>query len=62
MPELDYDVGDDDEKLSTSKPTTKVINLDKGINDDYKQFLGDKKLPMPSELVGSDKINSYVNS
>ena len=70
LPELDYDVGDDDdyehiveiddEKPSTSKPTPKVINLDKGINDDYKQFLDDKKLPMPSELVGSDKINSWV--
>ena len=70
LPELDYDVGDDDdyediveiddEKPNTSKPTPKVINLDKGINDDYKQFLDDKKLPMPSELVGSDKINSWV--
>ena len=70
MPELDYDVGDDDdyehiveiddEKPSTSKPTPKVINLDKGINDDYKQFLNDKKLPIPSELVGSDKSNSYI--
>ena len=70
LPELDYDVGDDDdyehvveiddEKPSTSKPTPKVINLDKGINDDYKQFLYEKGLPMPSELVGSDKINSWV--
>ena len=70
LPELDHDVGDDDyehiveigdEKPSTSKPTPKVINLDKGINNDYKQFLVDKKLPMPSELVGSDKIDSWVN-
>ena len=70
LPELDYDVGDDDdyehiveiddEKPSTSKPTPKVINLDKGINDDYKQFLVEKGLPMPSDLVGSDKINSWV--
>ena len=70
LPELDYDVGGDDdyehiveigdEKPSTSKPTPEVINLDKGINDDYKQFLDEKGLPMPSELVGSDKINSYV--
>ena len=70
LPKLDYDVGDDDdyehiveiddEKPSTSKPTPKVINLDKGINDDYKQFLDEKGLPMPSELVGSDKINSWV--
>ena len=70
LPELDYDVGDDDdyehiveiddEKPSTSKPTPKVINLGKGINDDYKQFLDEKGLPMPSELVGSDKINSWV--
>ena len=70
LPELDYGVDDDDdyehiveigdEKPSTSKPNPKVINLDKGINDDYKQFLDDKKLPMPSELVGSDKINSWV--
>ena len=70
LPELDYGVDDDDdyehiveigdEKPSTSKPTPKVINLDKGINDKYKQFLDDKKLPMPSELVGSDKIDSWV--
>ena len=68
LPELDHDVGDDhediveidDEKPSTSKPTPKVINLDKGINDDYKQFLDEKGLPMPSELVGSDEVNSWV--
>ena len=70
LPELDYGVHDDDdyehiveigdEKPSTSKPTPKVINLDKGINGDYKQFLDDKGLPLPSELIGSDKINSYV--
>ena len=67
LPELDYDVDDDDdyehiieifdEKPSNSKPikpTSKVINLDKGINDDYKQFLVDKGLPLPSELIESD--------
>ena len=70
MPELEYDVGGDDdyehivaigdEKPSTSKPTPKVINLDKGVNDDYKQFLDDKGLLLPSKLVGSDKINSFL--
>ena len=67
LPELDYDVDDDDhyehiievgdEKSSTSKPikpTPKVINLDKGINDDCKQFLVYKGLPLPSELIESD--------
>ena len=54
MPKLDCDVGGDDggddgsiieigdEKPSTSKPTFKVINLDKGINNGYMQFLDDK--------------------
>ena len=61
MPELDYDVGDDDdyehiveiddEKPSTGKPTPKVINLDKGINDDYKQFLDEKGLPYKGYVI-----------
>ena len=56
LPEIDYgidDGGDDgsiieigDEKPSTSKPTPKVIGLDKGINDDYRKYLSDIGVPL----------------
>ena len=66
LPEIDYgidDGGDDgsiieiaDEKPSTSKPTPKVIDLDKGINDDYRKYLSDIGVPLPSELLKSGSV------
>ena len=42
---------DDIDKQSTSKRTPKVVDLDKGINDEYKHFLYDKGLRLPSKLL-----------
>ena len=51
----DKDVEDveDDEDVEDKKPTTsaKIFNLDKGINDDHKEFLSQKKLELPSAIL-----------
>ena len=55
--EIDSDDEEDKEKPSTSKTTktTSVLNLDKGINDDYKTLLKDKCLDLPSEIFNEQK-------
>ena len=59
--EYEYEYGDEDEgedegegeevKPSTSKMQPKLINIDKGISDEYENFLKDKELPKPSEIL-----------
>ena len=55
--EIDSDDEEDKEKPSTSKTTktTSVLNLDKGINDDYNTLLRDKCLDLPSEIFNEQK-------
>ena len=68
LPEIDYGIDDggddgsiieiDDEKPSTSKPTPKIINIDKDINDDYRKYLSDIGIPLPSELLKSGSVET----
>ena len=42
---------DEEVKPSTSEKKPQVVNLDKGITDEYKTLLEDKGLPLPSEVM-----------
>ena len=55
--EISDDEDEDKEvKPSTSNEKSKSLNIDKGITNEYKDFLKDKELPLPSEILmrGSD--------
>ena len=60
------DEGEDEEvKPSTSEKKLQIINLDKGITDEYKNLLEEKGLPLPSEILKEgldpDKFVTKVN-
>ena len=51
----DEDEDEDEEvKPSTSKKKPQILDINKGITDEYKKFLEDKGLPLPSEILDED--------
>ena len=45
---------DDEAKPSTSKIEPKIMDPDKGITDEYKKILDEKKFPLPSKIIVED--------
>ena len=45
---------DDEAKPSTSKIEPKIMDPDKGISDEYKKILDEKKFPLPSKIIVED--------
>ena len=44
----------DEAKPSTSKIETKIMDPDQGMSDEYKKFLDEKDLPLPSKIIVED--------
>ena len=54
MPEIEWEGEEEEEEEKKQKTSTsKTINLDKGINDDYRNLLENKGFEMPSKLLQS---------
>ena len=54
---------DEEDKPSTSKKKTKIVDVDKNIDDEYKTFLYYKKLPIPSKIIEKDMdLNKLISS
>ena len=62
----DDEGGDEEVKPSTSEKKLQIINLDKGITDEYKNLLEEKGLPLPSKILKEgldpDKFITKVNN
>ena len=63
--DADEDEGEGEGEGEEVKQAPKSLNIDKGITDEYINFLEDKNLPIPSEIlkksIDPDKIIQTVN-
>ena len=47
---------DDEVKPSTSKMKPKIMDPDQGMSDEYKKYLNENNLPLPSQIYKTIKV------